>query len=218
MLKLKKTYSLCAALSCTALFAAAAHAAALDRAVVADALAAHLARHGDLCLGKFDWPIDVSAIDFETKTRDALQMPVLEKLGLVVSVDGTTTYEGDDSKQVVASKRYVLTDTGRKYYLARETTSRVAGGGSVTHHADFCAGHLALKDVVRWDEATATGGDAQTTVTYTYRFSPAPWAVDPAARKVFPMVDRIIKGQGTLQLQQRFRISGAGLTPIDSLE
>ncbi len=35
-------------------------------------------------------------------------------------------------------------------------------------------------------------------VKYTYHISAAPFLSDPEARKVFPMVDRIVHGAGTL--------------------
>jgi hypothetical protein len=214
----KKTALICVGLLCATRLAVGAGTSHLDRTAVSDAVVRYLAQRGDLCLGKFDWPVDVSALDFEAKTRDALQMPVLEKLGLVVSIDGSTTYKSGDKEEVVPVKRYLLTDNGRKFYLPRDTTSRGPGAAMVTHHADFCAGHLYLKDIVRWETPIDSAGETQTTVTYTYKFKPAPWALDPAARKVFPMVDRIIKGQGTLRLEQRFRVSGSTLTPIDSVE
>ena len=56
-----------------------------NRTAVTIALRDYLAKQGNFCLGKFDWPIDVSERDFQMGTRDAVQMPVLEKLGLVVS-------------------------------------------------------------------------------------------------------------------------------------
>src|SRR5580698_11600853 len=41
-----------------------------------------LAQRGHLCLAKYDWPIEVAV---DSSEPDARQMPVLEKLGLVIS-------------------------------------------------------------------------------------------------------------------------------------
>ena len=51
------------------------------------AVAAYLADHGDLCVGKFTWPPDVTLADREGGSNDAVQMPVLEHLGLVESTE-----------------------------------------------------------------------------------------------------------------------------------
>src|SRR5262249_2027859 len=69
-----------------------------------------LAERGDLCLGKYDWPIEVSERDFQAGTRDAVQLPVLEKAGIVRSSTQART------------TRYELTEAGRKFYIERETT------------------------------------------------------------------------------------------------
>ncbi len=86
------------------------------------------------------------------------------------------------------------------------------------HHHDFCAGKLSLKKIVRWDKPTVEGNVAQTTVTYTYKFSPAQWANDEDIRKVFPMVDRIIKGEGSMPLQQRLQLAGKSWVAVNPWE
>jgi hypothetical protein len=40
----------------------------------------YMQEHGDFCLAKSSWPIDVTQHDMDTRGRNALQMPVLEKL------------------------------------------------------------------------------------------------------------------------------------------
>src|SRR5580692_7769672 len=72
----------------TWLTAAAAQAnvpAAPSQKSLKPAVRKYLEEKGNFCLGKFEWPISVSDEDRKTGTHDALQMPVLEKLGLVVS-------------------------------------------------------------------------------------------------------------------------------------
>src|ERR1700730_11374596 len=87
-------------------------------------LVKYLAKQGQLCLGKFDWPIDVSQQDIQENTRDAVQLPVLEKLGLVTSTVTEAQRVGIDDNLVhtVAVKRYELTSAGRKSYLDKDIT------------------------------------------------------------------------------------------------
>ena len=61
----------------------------LSEKALKPAVERYLAAKGDFCLGKFDWPIVVTEADRRHASRDALQMPVLEKLGLVVSTDAS---------------------------------------------------------------------------------------------------------------------------------
>jgi hypothetical protein len=42
------------------------------------ALKKYLDAQGYVCVGKFNWPIDVSSEDFQHNARDAVQMPVLD--------------------------------------------------------------------------------------------------------------------------------------------
>ena len=166
-------------------------------------LVKYLAKQGQLCLGKFDWPIDVSQQDFQENTRDAVQMPVLEKLGLVTSTVAETPRLGIDDNAVhtVAVKRYELTQAGRKSYVEKDITR-----GQVQHHKDLCVAKLSLDKIVRW-EPTELG---QGTVFYTYHVTAVPWALSADALKVFPMIDKIIKGEGTLQLSQRMQLIKEG--------
>jgi hypothetical protein len=171
------------------------------------ALKKYLKEHGDLCLGKFDWPIGVSEFDRQIRTRDAVQMPALEKLGLVVSSEGSEKRKEGDSEKTVPVTFYELTEKGKKFYLPKETTYVSADGRKTVHHGDFCAGKLRLDAIAGWDAPKTAEGQLETTVSYTYKFSAAAWIRDPEARKVFPMVDRIIQGEGTMQLQQQFRLA-----------
>lgn len=183
-----------------------------DKKIFAAALKKYLAQQGDFCLGKFDWPIDVSESDFEMGTRDAVQMPVLEKLGLVVSSSASAMRKKgeseDEAEQSVPVKRYALTEAGKKFYLDKKISSTILGGKKIVHHGDFCAGKLSLNKLVRWDKPEMQGGNTETTVNYTYKISAAKWTHDPEIQQVFPMLARILQGEGSMQLQQRFRLSG----------
>jgi hypothetical protein len=212
-----KKHFIAAALISASSIAWGASLAEPSQAVLSKALQKYLSQQGNLCLGKFDWPIDVTQLDFQNGTRDAVQMPVLEKLGLVASADTTVLRKQEDDEKIFPAKRYDLTDVGKKFYLAKESSATV-GGQKVVHHHDFCAGKLSLKKIVRWDKPTVTGSAVLTTVTYTYNFAPAEWANDDDMKRVFPVIDRIQKGQGSAQLQQNMQLAGKSWVAVNPWE
>ena len=175
-------------------------------------LVKYLAKQGQLCLGKSEWPIDVSQQDFQENERDAVQLPVLEKLGLVTSKVAETQRLGidDNALHSVAVKRYELTKEGLKSYVDKDNIARGSGGGKAEHHKDLCAAKLTLDKVVRWEPAEVGHG----TVFYTYHVTAVPWMKSADAQKVFPMIDKIIKGEGTMQLSQRMVLSKEGWTAV----
>ena len=195
----------------TLLAVAAAHAnvpAAPSQKSLKPAVKKYLEEKGNFCLGKFEWPISVSEEDRKTGTHDSLQMPVLQKLGLVVVSDAP----GDPS-----IKNYSLTEEGQKYYLAKPVITVNAAGQKIKHPGDLCPARLKLDKVVAWDPPGEVEGRTETTVKYTYRIAKAAdWTRDPEVRKVFPMVARIIDNAGSQQLMQLFAWSGnswVALTP-----
>jgi hypothetical protein len=169
-----------------------------------------LAKRGHLCLAKYDWPIYVTTDDQKAGTRDAVQMPVLEKLGLVSGKDMVVGRTDENGKKITANARqYQLTDEGQKYYLhvpevVATATSRV------THPADFCAATLTLDKVVGWERPNQVEGKLATSVIYTYKIDPAPWARDADAQRVFPMIKRVIEGAGTMQLREGVYLTSNG--------
>jgi hypothetical protein len=197
----------------TLLAVAAAHAnvpAAPSQKSLKPAVRKYLEEKGNFCLGKFEWPIAVSDEDRKTGTNNALQMPVLEKLGLVVASDSP----GDPS-----IRNYSLTEEGQKYYLTKQTITVNSAGQRIRHPGDLCPAKLELDKVVAWDPPSVVDGKTQTTVKYTYRIAKAAdWTQDPEVRKVFPMIARIIDSAGSQQLMQLFAWSNHGwvaLTPGD---
>lgn len=196
-------------------FAACCHSMEPTRDNLRPALQKYLREKGDLCLGKFDWPIDVSEHDREIGTRDALQMPVLEKIGIVISSKGSAKRMEGGSEKIVPVTRYKLTKTGKKFYLARETIQVSADGKKTVHRGDFCAGKLSLDSIVGWDAPQTVGDHQEATVAYTYKFAAADWTRNPEIRKVFPMVDRIVNGAGTMQLKQLFRLTKNGWVAVN---
>ncbi len=192
-----------AAFACSAGGAAIAR---LDQGSLRAAVQQYLREKGDFCLGKFNWPIAVSERDRQVGTNDAIQMPVLEKLGLVTS----SAVPGNP-----AATQYDLTAEGRKYYLARKTVTLGPGGKPSDHPGDFCPAHLKLDRVVRWEPAAAADGHAHTTVSFTYGLeSAADWTRDADIQRVFPMLHRIVEGAGRLQLTQVFEWSKEAWVPV----
>jgi len=195
----------------TALLAACVPAArppAASEANFTQALQAYLARRGDLCLGRSSWPVDVTQDEAAHGSRNALQLPVLERLGLVAASVVQVDTGDEGARHPTQARRYQLTEAGRKFYLARAPYKRDPGHAVADH--DFCAGRLTLQRVVRWDAPSSQAVGAETVVTYTYAVTPAPWATDPEARRVFPMVDRVLRGAGALELKEAMVLTPEG--------
>ena len=167
----------------------------------------YLAQRGDLCLGKSTWPIDVTERDTLTGARDAVQMPVLEKLGLVSSADAIAEIKDEDQVTTVPARRYQLTEAGKRYYLSRETGAVTPTGEKVLA-SDLCAARLSLDKVVGWK--LGDGEQRQAIVTYTYHVEAPEWIETPEARRVFPAVDRVLRGEGAAQLTEGFVLTEQG--------
>lgn len=180
------------------------------RKALTTALKSFLAQRGEVCVAKYDWPIDVSARDVAAETRDAVQMPVMEQQGLVKSSAGYVVYKTEGKpEENVPTTRYELTELGRSFYKARETVSHPHTGQNLAHHADLCAGHLDLDTIVQADVPVGADGAMHTaSVSYLYRFTPEAWVKNDQIRRVFPMLDTLIKGQGTRPMTQQFHFDG----------
>jgi hypothetical protein len=165
--------------------------------------------HDQLCLGMYDWPIDLTEAEAGAHARHAVQLPVFEKLGLaksaVVSVPKST--ENPDG----AVKRYALTDEGRKYYRLHAYTSR----DGAAHKNDFCVARISLDKIESWQLDARHGQHPAATVSYSYHIEPAPWLQDPDAQRVLPMVTKVIQGaDGRLQMHQGFALSQQGWVAV----
>jgi hypothetical protein len=166
------------------------------------ALQTYLSAHGDMCIGKFSWPIDVSYRDAQARSANSLQLPVMQKMGLV------SAQQIDDRGEPVM--RYQLTDAGRKFYVHKPMQSLTPQGTVLTHDGDFCYGHIQLDQIIGWDRVQPVQGQPQTVVTYTYRIDAAPWTQNADARRAFPVVAMIVDSGGVLQLKQALRLSDKG--------
>jgi hypothetical protein len=174
-----------------------------DQKQFVKAVTAYLVDHGDLCVGKFDWPRDVTPADQQAGSNDAIQLPVLERLGLVESADVAESV-----------KRYSLTAKGREFYLRKKLTSLGAHDQPVVHDADFCVARLSLDKVIKWSPPEPVRGHVETVVSYTYKIKPADWMADPEARRIFPVVDRIIQGEGTVLMTATLQARNGKWVPV----
>src|ERR1019366_3281039 len=168
---------------------------------------AYLAKRGDLCLAKYDWPIDVTPAEFAAGARNAVQMPVLQKLGLVDVSDVSVETKTDNAVVAAKVKRYQLTESGKKYYLTRELRTLAPDGSKTVQRGDFCVAKLSLDKIVAWDPPTNDSARRETVVTYTYTVEAAPWLQDPGAKRVFPLVDRVVQGARVAQFQEAFALT-----------
>ncbi|HEY1395097.1 hypothetical protein [Roseateles sp.] len=174
----------------------------------------YLAKRGDLCLAKSDWPIDLTQREIDAGARNALQLPVLERLGLASSTVAEVDVKDDNEvSHHMKVRRYALTETGKQFYVTREQPK--ADGGKETR-GDFCAAKLSLDKVVHW-ELGGEGKDRHAVVSYTYQVKAAPWTGDAELQKVFPVVAQVIHGAGTAQLQETFKKTETGWVAVDLL-
>jgi hypothetical protein len=178
---------------------------------LAAAMNTYLAERGQLCLGKAAWPIDLTQHEIDVGARNALQMPVLERLGLVTSSVADITVDDEGTLHPMQVRRYVLTDAGRTYYLPRSTAH---ASNATAPTRDFCAAHLSLDRIVGWD-LHRDGSAPVAVVRYTYRVEAAPWTHDAEIQKVFPMVAGVVMGEGKAELQESFTLTSAGWVAVD---
>jgi hypothetical protein len=169
---------------------------------------AYLGQRGDLCIGRPSWPIDIA--EGTNLGSDALQLPVLERLGLVTSAMLPVRVGGEATP--FNARRYRLTAAGRERYLDRATRRPLAPDEpGAAQHADFCVAKLALDRVESW-EVQPAAAPTSAMVSYTYTVDAPPWAADPGFQKVFPAVSRVLRGAGTAQLVEGFSLRPEGWT------
>ena len=165
--------------------------------------------HDQICLGMFDWPIDLTEAEAGAGSRHAVQLPVFEKLGLVHStiLPAPKSAENPDG----AIKRFELTDEGRKYYKPHAYTGR----NGAAHQNDFCVARISVSKVEGWQLDTHDTQHPSATVSYSYQVEPAPWLSDPDAARVLPMVAKVVQGAGgNLQMHQGFTLNDKGWVAV----
>ncbi|HTC53732.1 MAG TPA: hypothetical protein VK700_17485 [Steroidobacteraceae bacterium] len=179
---------------------------------LAPAVRAFLADHGDLCLAWYTWPREVTVEQQRSGLNEAVQLPVLERLGLVKSSDVPASQPGAAADGL--SRRYSLTAKGRHYYLEKKRTTLGVHGETQSHDGDFCVAQLSLDKIVKWTPPEELHGHLQTLVKYTYRIKSADWIHDAEARRVFPMVDRIVRGAGRLEMTANVQQQDGKWVPV----
>lgn len=176
----------------------------------------YLAKNGDFCIGDTQWPIDVTQHEMNTGGHNAVQMPVMEKAGLVHSSIALVNMKDDDGNEVqdVKVMRYELTNEGKKYYL-HQPGRKDASGNLKEIPGDFCAGKMTLDKIVSWGAVKEVNGQKHTIVTYTYNIDAAEWAKKPELQKVFPMVAYVVNGGKKVQLKEGFVLTQQGWKSVD---
>ena len=165
----------------------------------------YLAHRGHFCLGFYNWPIVVTDDDFAAKDRLAVQLPELEKVGLLSHEDMMLDVKSD--KGVVThhkARRFTLTPEGDKYFLHTPIVIQANTAKRVVHDADLCAATLTLDAIAGTEPPRSYDGATHTAVLYTYHIDTTPWGKTADVRRVFPMLDHVIVGEGKLQLREGF--------------
>jgi hypothetical protein len=203
------------------------------------AVTQYLSDHGDLCVGKFAWPRVVTQQDQVAHTNDAVQLPVLEHLGLVESTEisapavatpaswtppapdaagnaavQSAPQSGSTAATVETAKRYSLTAKGQRYYLQKKRITLGAHDQPVEHDKDLCVARLSLDKVVKWSPPEQVHGRPETVVRYTYHVKSVDWMADPQARQVFPVVDRIIRNQDNMLMSVTVALQDGKWVPV----
>jgi len=183
------------------------------RAGLERGMQAYLERRGDLCVDRRRWPIDVLAGG--DQTADAIQLPVLEQLGLATSAVIQVRAEG--AATPFQARRYRLTAEGHRLYLDRETRLPAAPEDSrADQRADLCFARLTLDKVTRW-EIQKEGAASTALVYYTYHADAPAVVRDPRFGRVFPAVARVLAGAGNAELVEGFTLTPAGWTANELL-
>ncbi|HVZ74963.1 MAG TPA: hypothetical protein VHJ20_21425 [Polyangia bacterium] len=174
------------------------------RAAFTAGVTAYLEERGDLCVDRAAWPVDVSEADMNRGTRDARQLPVLERLGVVEGVAGVAHHDG----QAVTVRRYRLTALGRRSFIDRRSRQPIEPEDHDQTRADLCVARLSLDAVKSWELRPDDQHATSATVAYTYAVDAPAWIRDAEAQRAFPAVGRVLAGARTATLAEGFTLVG----------
>ena len=174
-----------------------------------DGLEEYLHRRGDLCVDRPGWPIDVTELDRSQGSRDARQLPVLARLGVVEGREVSVRSKDAPRDAPTKVTRYQLTELGRRSYIDRRTRKPVDPNDEDAQ-PDFCVARLSLADVVSWELKPDDKAPTSATVSYTYDVDASAWMRDPEAGRVFPAVARVLAGARKATLTEGFTLTPAG--------
>lgn len=162
------------------------------------ALEHYLDQYGDYCLGKYDWPIEVS--DVHPNAPNAIQMLALEKAG-IVELSSDSSRHAEQSEH---TKTYTLTEMGTKYFIKKailENTQPL----TTDFRKDLCVGKIKLRNVEHLEVLNINSGHQEILISYTYEFLAPEWVLTKDIQIAFPMLSKVLKGsKNNQQLQQRF--------------
>ncbi len=170
-----------------------------------NAINRYLQSRGQTCtwLGE-PFPINVSAAQQKLTFGIAAQMAVLEKAGLVQSLDTETNLPGifgGMTRQHV--RRYEPTTDGKRYLRQTQAV--------LTQSAGFCYGSKTVDSIVKWTEPTSDQPATQTEVTYTYKLSDlAPWAERPDIQSQFGNIRTTVGGSSKLNETITLQLTNKG--------
>jgi hypothetical protein len=161
----------------------------------------YLDAHGDMCIDRSRWPIDVAAAQLHTRASE--QLTALQDAGLVSAAPPA-------AGGAPSSIRFELTASGKRYYRDKKMISLASDGTLHTRDGDLCYGKLRLDKIIGWEAPRNERGVLRTVVTYTYAIEAAPWARNPAVQRMFPTVAMIVRSTGVLQLKQPVALTEDG--------
>lgn len=177
------------------------------------ALTQYFEKKGELCIGTWNWPVDVSAMDMRLQSGTVSQMAALEGVGLVkgedTEVQATNIY-GKPTGINVTVKRYTLTDAA-KPYLREKDAEMGLNGKTTVKQTSICWGKKALDKVVKWEGPMKLGDYQEAGVTYTYKIDNlADWAKQPQVQTAFRAVKTTIEGAGAKESKHGVKLTSQG--------
>jgi hypothetical protein len=184
-----------------------------DRATFTAGLTDYLSHKGRVCFD-YTWPVNMRPEEHPGNSRNALQMPVLERLGLVRSAEAMADFKTEDGSETVKVRQYTLTDMGQKFYVPKLPSDKHPERQSF----GLCAATLTLDHIVGWEPPRGDSGQQQTAVTYTFKIQPESWMQDAEALRVFPMITTLIHGAGAMQLKEVFTLTDNRWRPSDNAQ
>ncbi|MBN3967548.1 hypothetical protein IMW75_20010 [Pseudomonas gregormendelii] len=152
------------------------------------ALSQDLETTGSLCLGIKKWPIDVTVLEFKSKSLRAMTFAGLTIDGLV-NVEETSI--GTSSWRMPVS-RYTPSEKAKPFMIG----------------PDICWGRKELTEVVKWDGPMSNGDYKEAVVSYKYNVQPMTWIITSALPLYYPEMLQV--NAGPQQARATLKLSSAG--------
>ena len=152
------------------------------------AISQDLEATGGLCLAIKSWPVDVTILEFKSKSLRAMTFANLTIDGLV-NVEDTS-----------------IGTSGWRMPISRYTPSEKAK--PFMNGPDICWGRKELTEVVKWDGPMDNGDYREAVVTYKYDVRPMTWIITSGLPLYYPEMLKI--GAGAQQTRTTLKLSSAG--------